>query len=413
MLKKIIKFLFPFFIITSCNFISVAFIPISKCLEMYPDRTKNINNIVNFDNKELKIFNENEKQLYSRAPRVLLNNNGVFIILWNSGISDHTFVQRYNNSEKIGGIVDFIDLSYGSPYHLELNLDNKDNFIVISNNFSVVTFNKLFSNGDILEGDIKLFNNVLQDIHTPKILIDKDGNYIISWLRNYTNKVYIQKFSNCGDKPISEEKEIIFNSLKKVDNYNISINNIGNVVIAAMDSETYCCTERRDAYATTFDKNFNSITKEFKLPGINLALNEGGNFTVVWSDNSDTKKILFQQYNLKGKSLFSEKIIEAKKLLNPEPIISMNKKGNFIIVWKGDDGIYANKFNKDGISISENFKVNISETKEFYKINSERTTIKSIDASLNDLGNFVIIWEYLKIENAEFNKKIFARAYNE
>jgi hypothetical protein len=87
-----------------------------------------------------------------------------------------------------------------------------------------------------------------------------------------------------------------------------------------------------------------------------------------------------------------------------DPIVAMDKEGNFIITWSGlgpgdDNGIFARRFNSDGIPQGNEFLVNTY---------TEANQMYPAVASDND-GNFIITWSG---HGSEDEYGVFARRYN-
>jgi len=85
------------------------------------------------------------------------------------------------------------------------------------------------------------------------------------------------------------------------------------------------------------------------------------------------------------------------------PSISVDKTGNFVMVWtdkrNGDSDIYAQRYSNESIALGPNFKVNDDQ-------GGARQNVPSISA--DESGNFVIVWS----DERNGNRDIYAQRYS-
>ncbi len=123
------------------------------------------------------------------------------------------------------------------------------------------------------------------------------------------------------------------------------------------------------------------------------AMDKKGNFVVVWkSDDQDGAlgEIYAQRFNKQGKAIGTEFRVNTYTIDDQRnPGVAMNSKGDFVIAWESlwQDGlgwgIFAQRFNKNGKPVGLEFQVNT------YVDYSQTNPVVAID----DKGNFVIAWE--------------------
>jgi len=121
-----------------------------------------------------------------------------------------------------------------------------------------------------------------------------------------------------------------------------------------------------------------SFAQEFYIgPGRSrsVAMDKEGDFVI-------TRDYVAQKFDRNGKR------IAEIELNGFEPNISMDKKGNFIIVREDGDGsgsgIFAQRYNKEGNKIGEEFQVNT------YTENNQISPV----VAMNNRGRFVICWKH-------------------
>jgi len=147
---------------------------------------------------------------------------------------------------------------------------------------------------------------------------------------------------------------------------------------------------------TTWDEEFqvNTYTSgDQKRPTV--AVDNYGNFVITWSsedqDGSDNG-VYAQRFDKTGKQIGEE--FQVNTYTNDsqfEPIVLMDAEGNFVIVWSSEDqdgsgkGIFAQRYDKNGLEIGDEFQVNTYTSENQYYHS----------ASMNDSGSFVVTWSSL------------------
>lgn len=89
-----------------------------------------------------------------------------------------------------------------------------------------------------------------------------------------------------------------------------------------------------------------------------------------------------------------------------QPEIAMNRDGSYVVTWQSfpqdnsDFGIYAQRFDADGLPVGGEFQVNTF------------TSLKqtNADVAIDDSGNFVVVWESDRQDGSSFG--IFAKRFN-
>ncbi len=147
-----------------------------------------------------------------------------------------------------------------------------------------------------------------------------------------------------------------------------------------------------------------------------MAINNNGGFIVIWQSNMQDGSgygIVGQKFDNKGNPFGSEFIInDVGKGSQEFPKVSMNTKGNYIIVWKSNQNnnnsfepgaekfsdIYAKKYNSNGSPEGGEFVVSTTIGEQWLP-----------SVSLNENNDFVITWN-LREKDTD-NYEIYARYY--
>lgn len=152
-----------------------------------------------------------------------------------------------------------------------------------------------------------------------------------------------------------------------------------------------------------------------------VAMDENGNFTVVWEDDSDGNtyyEILMRSFDSDGLPLYPE--IHANKTgANQQlrPAIAMSPDGKTVVVWEDYSKntkrpqIFARGFDIHGTVLFD--EIVVSSTKDGKTIHSNTKP----DVAVADDGSFVVTWEFREeptdasIDIAAVDPDIMARAF--
>ena len=123
-----------------------------------------------------------------------------------------------------------------------------------------------------------------------------------------------------------------------------------------------------------------------------VAMNEKGNFVVVWESVDQDKSqggVFAQRFNKAGKRLGNEFQVNSYSESNQgSPAVAMDKKGNFVVVWESwaqdgsGYGIFMRKYNKFGKPTGKELQVNTN--------SSGDQLFPAV--VMNGSGSFVVAW---------------------
>jgi hypothetical protein len=167
-----------------------------------------------------------------------------------------------------------------------------------------------------------------------------------------------------------------------------------------------------DLYGQRYDHNGNPLGANFKVSPSgssvdlsSVAMDNSGNFVVVWDDFGTAEGIYLQRYASDGTTQGGTVQVPAPTNRNPNsPHIDINAVGDFVITWDQQTGIHAQRYAADGSEVGSIFKVS-------QHSGSANQYIPSV--SLDDLGNFVIAWtdDRNRTSNQE-NRDVYLQQYD-
>jgi len=155
-----------------------------------------------------------------------------------------------------------------------------------------------------------------------------------------------------------------------------------------------------------FQVNENVDNSDQTYPAI--AVDDSGNFVVVWEDNRNGNWDIYgQRYDSNGSPLGSNLKINAdtSSSYQSSPAIAVDGSGNFVMVWTDDrngqynSDIYGQRYDSKGSPLGSNFKINVDTGSSI-----QYASAIDVDGS----GNFVVVWQ----DKRNGNLDIYGQRYN-
>ncbi|HUT91971.1 MAG TPA: proprotein convertase P-domain-containing protein [Thermoguttaceae bacterium] len=146
-----------------------------------------------------------------------------------------------------------------------------------------------------------------------------------------------------------------------------------------------------------------------------IAMDEDGNFTIVWSafnqpgDGSEWG-VVGRRYSAAGAPLSGQFLVNTFTLDDQtDAHVGMDADGNFVVVWASDIqdgsdwGVYARRYGAGGAALGSSFRVN--QTTLYWQFQP--------DVSMSGEGDFVVTWTTVGQDNPDAaDRGIYARAYD-
>ena len=377
--------------------------------------------------KEIQVNKYTKDQQW--YPDIAMNAKGYFFIVWESEFQDKDaggiFGQLFNSQgQKVGKefrINKTIESVQGSP---AVAMDRAGNSVVVwecygKDGDGYGIFGQRFNQSGKKVG--KEFQvNTTFDNHQlfPDVAMDANGNYVVTWTSVKKKKnmfeVFAQRFSKSG-KPLGDEFQV--NTYVTYNQWlsQVSMDKKGNFIIVwESEHQDY---DAGGVYAQLFSKKGSKVGEEFRVNTSTLsvqgtpavAMGIRGKFIVSWESfwhDGNNYGIFAKIFDSKGNALSSE--FQVNEYITNNQILShvaVDRRGNSIIVWESfeqdssDGGIYARRFNKDGIGIGNEFRVN-----EYTQGNQGSPRV-----AMSYAGNFVVTWESYKQDGDHYG--VIARRY--
>ncbi len=181
----------------------------------------------------------------------------------------------------------------------------------------------------------------------------------------------------------------------KIDHADIAISPLGKSVMVWHDK----INKNYEIFSQSFGENgsptgFPSMVNHCKIydkKNPHIAMDEWGNYVVVWQSwmqDGSGSGIFGQRFLADGRRNGGGFKINTYIMGSQEnPVVSMNDQGNFVVVWEGEnnnsDNIYAQRFNADGNKVGKEFRVNALVNK----------IQNNPSVSMNNNNNIVVVWQ--------------------
>jgi hypothetical protein len=249
----------------------------------------------------------------------------------------------------------------------------------------------------------------------PTIAVNSSGNFTISWQddRNGNLDIYLQRYDSSG-APLGPNIKVNDDTGSRWQEFPaVSANGGGDLVLTWNDTREAgwdIYAQRYNSSGIPLDSNFKVNRTGFSwrwFPAI--ALDESGNFVIVWNDDLNTNyndDIYAQRYDSEGIPSGANFKVNDDTGISYQlySAITLDGSGGFIITWtdlrNGDPDVYAQRYDFAGTSLGSNFRVNDDDGSVY--------VYQGMSAIASDaLGNFIITW----VDDRNGNDDIFAQRY--
>lgn len=242
----------------------------------------------------------------------------------------------------------------------------------------------------------------------PDVAMDAEGDYVVVWSSISAASgydIFAQRYNALG-QPQGSEFQVNTYTTHHQSGASIAMDTDGDFVVVW---NSY--TQDGDAggiYSQRFNSHGLAQGSEFRVStfttgyqqGVDVAMDADGDFAIAFQDVMEG--VFVRRYNAQGIAQGSEFLVEAGPLSPDVPRIAMDDDGDFVVVWSSSHLDYranAQRYDSQGVPVGTRLVMN-SQTNGLQP---------QPDVAMDDSGNFLITWiaHYLGGENG-----VMARRYD-
>ncbi|MEP2277774.1 MAG: cadherin-like domain-containing protein, partial [Reichenbachiella sp.] len=340
-------------------------------------------------------------------PDVALDNDGNFVATFGikEGIYEDTYYRRFDAANTALDAED-VKISFGSQSETRrqsIVMDGDGNFAIAYteyyDDYSAVYLSKFTSGGAGVFEDKEIVSYATNDF-VPGLDVNNNGEMVVSWSEPFDGDLNPVSMLD-ADGDFIFEGFLPFSS-STGSNPVVIVDDNGK---ATMVRERYNYPNGYAVFASTFSKPLEiniDAGNEFIVNGISsddqnnpdIAQNANGDFVVVWEDHYNGSisayNIKAQLYNSEGVRQGAEMTVNDGGLEVGSPEVSLNDDGNFMVVWTSDGGDIGG--NSDDI-VGKVFDWDREVVKSEFILNTATSGIqRNPNIALNEEGGFIVVW---------------------
>ena len=349
------------------------------------------------------------------SPAVATDGHGNFVVVWSTyaGVYGRRF-SAYG--VPLGG--DFlVAADTGGPHSPALAASPNGNFVVVwsssgadGSSFGILG-RRFDASGAPLGGPFPVNSYTTERQVRPAVSADANGNFVVAWESfaqdapaNYG--VFVQRFDGSGT-PQGAEFRVNSYTADYFGNQSlptVGSDAAGNFLVVWVDHFEFFGLEDHSLQGQRFDAagvpqgtqfQVNAATASTQSPDI--AMNESGNFVVVWANTSSgfpfgDSVVMGRRFDAAGAPQGADfQVNTAVTGAQGSAAVDMDANGRFAVVWHStryggsllDSGVFAQQFDASGAPVGSEFRVNS------YTTGTQRAP--AIASSPDE--NFVVVWE--------------------
>ncbi len=230
--------------------------------------------------------------------------------------------------------------------------------------------------------------------YEPRVGVNGDGDYLISWFENNNVKAQLFGFDDTvslTSKTNINETPVYSNKMRSA--VAASENGSFAVTWTGADEGKDVFVQRVSSSGTLSGSNakVNTDGGSYDQYDSDVAMADDGSFVVAWADNrsgSAIDEIYIQRFNSSGTAVGGNTKISGAMSNSMKPAVDMNSSGKFVVAWLDTASqqrtVYAAMFNADGSQYGSTLTVSD---------NSYGPAICKPDVAIDSTGIFVVVWQ--------------------
>ena len=300
-------------------------------------------------------------------------------------------------------------------------MDKAGNFVVVWDSYgqdgdSGGIFGQRFgAGGDPIGSEFQINTSTTGNQKAPAVAMDEAGGFVVVWHGPGISEedIFAQRFDANG---LSLGEEFTINSY--TDNRQlyprVGMNGTGRFVVVWESNKVVSGPDVWVAACRVYDNNGVPIGEEFEVNLLlqcrypDVAMDDNGNFTVVWMQEESSNSIIARLYNAGGTAITDPCEVSTNSFSSITwPSIGMDGSGHFVVAWDGHpdgadlDDVHARRYKFDGTAMGGQFVVNTALAGA-----QQRPRVV-----MNNQREFVIVWNS-ETEPGSNERNIFGQRYD-
>jgi hypothetical protein len=358
--------------------------------------------------------------LAQRRPSVAAADSGNFVVVWASETQDGAgfgiFGQRYSDAGlPLGPEFRVNSYATGDQTYPSVASDAAGSFVVVWRSVSQGVFAQRFgASGNPLGAEFRVDTSVGHSIDGPTVAADSSGNFVVVWTESglgFPPVVFGQRYDSSGSA-LGTAFRVNDATFAGHDRPTVAMDPVGNFVVVWTRSDPPFI---RPIFGRRFASTGVPLGPEFQvstslpgyLGGADVAVDDSGNFVVVWGAADAFAGLLGDVYGQRfassGVPVGQEFPIAPTPDAEIGPSVGSDPAGNFVVVWSGNPGsstfeVFGQRYTSDGAPLGTEFRVNT------YTTNAQYQGVVAVDP----LG-FVVVWQGVGQDGSDWG--VFGQRY--
>jgi hypothetical protein len=372
-----------------------------------------------------------------REPSIAMDNDGDFVVTWQSRYQDGSmygiYAQRYNKKGiQVGSEFRVNTFTTNFQKNARVAMDADGDFVITWNSnyktgdqFLGVNAQRYNSSGNPVGSEFRVNTRTTNSQYFPDVAMDADGDFVIAWQSaaqdgSSGDSVYAQRYFSDGT-PNGGEFRVNTNITSVQSHPSVAMDSGGDIVITWQSYHTgdYAI------YGQRYFSNGGANGGEFRINTFNtdrqvnssVSMDNQGDFVVTWQSKQDNGTgtgnlsaygIYAQRYNRSGGAVGGEFQVNTHTTnMQSHPKVAMDSNGDFVVSWGsywqdgGSDGIYAQRYDSNGGTLGSEFRVNT--------MTYDNQSAQSM--AMDDSGNFAIIWDS-RLQDPSGSMGVYGQRYS-
>ena len=291
-----------------------------------------------------------------KEPSVVIDAAGNFVVVWyGPGENEEDiFARRFDpNGQPLGSEFRVNTYTNDRQLYPRVAMNNDGDFIIVWESRNILgqsnkaVCGRLYDSNGSSIGPEFVINEEASDSRYPGVAMDAEGNFAVVWMREKSSNSIIARLYSADGTAKTEPFEVSTIKFRYITQPSISMDKDGNFVVAWDGDPNFASLD--DIHARMFDPNGTALGEQFVVnttiagPQQNpeVAMNNRGQFIIVWDSKIDPdineRDIFAQRYGKSGRPLGGEFQVNTYMADDQKrPAVAIGENRKFAVAWQSD-----------------------------------------------------------------------------